>query len=121
MVGFASMCHRIAVAANLPAREISVKGGRERGEGACTPLHRGYWADFGKQYGVGKLSDGWKMNAHECAGTRANPASVEEKIKKKIGDLRVISHRKPSLGKFTTGSAIPIPSHTFDTCTLYFS
>ena len=70
------------MAANLPAREVSVKGGRERGEGACTPLHRGYWADFGKQYGVGKLSDGWKMNAHECAGTRANLASVEEKIKK---------------------------------------
>ena len=99
MVRFASMCHRIAVAANLPAREISVKEGRERGEGACTPLHRGYWADFGKQYGVGKLSDGCKMNAHECAGTRANPASIEEK-KKKIGDLRVISIQNHTSGSF---------------------
>ena len=46
-------------------------------------MHLGYWADFGKQHGVGKLSARRKMNALECAGLPVNMISRRRKEKKK--------------------------------------
>ena len=58
-------------------------------------MHLGYWADFGKQHGVGKLSARRKMNALECAGLPVKMISLRRKEKKTNGldDLERVFHR----------------------------